>query len=80
MGNSVISEIKGYRKVVLKMTSGKEVTLTNVLYVPEIRKNLVSSSLLNNHGFQMVFDLDKFILSKSEMYVGKGICNALKVP
>ena len=72
MGNSATSDNKGQGKVVLKMTSGKELTLTNVLYVPEIRKNLVSGSLLNSHGFRLVFESDKFVLSKSEMYVGKG--------
>ena len=36
MGNSTTSEIKGQGKVVLKMTYGKELTLTNVLYVLEI--------------------------------------------
>ena len=72
IGNSTTSTIKGQGKVVLKMTYGKEVTLTNVLYVPEIHKNLVYGSLLNNHGFQMVFKQDKFVLSKSGMYVGKG--------
>ena len=54
------------------MTYGKEVALKNVLYVLEIRKNLVSSSLLNSHGFQMVFESDKFVLAKSRIYVGKG--------
>ena len=34
MGNSTTSDIKGQGKVVLKMTFGKELTLTNVLYVP----------------------------------------------
>ncbi|RVW41557.1 Retrovirus-related Pol polyprotein from transposon TNT 1-94 [Vitis vinifera] len=72
MGNSATSEIKGQGKVILKMTSGKELTLTNVLYVPEIRKNLVSGSLLNNHGFRLVFESNKVVLSKSGMYVGKG--------
>ncbi|KAL6331736.1 hypothetical protein AAG906_016732 [Vitis piasezkii] len=38
----------------------------------KIRKNLVSGSLLNNHGFRLVFESNKFILSKSGMYVGKG--------
>ena len=71
MGNSATSDIKWQGKVVLKMTSGKELTLTNVLYVPEIRKNLVSGSFLNSHGFRLVFEYDKFVLSKSEMYVGK---------
>ena len=69
MGNSATSEIKGQGKLVLKMTSRKELTLTNVLYVPKI---LVSDSLLNNHGFRLVFGSDKFVLSKSGMYVGKG--------
>ena len=72
MGNSATFEIKGQGKVILKMTSGKELTLTNVLYGPKIRKNLVSGSLLNNHGFQLVFESNKFVLSKSGMYVKKG--------
>ena len=44
----------------------------NVIYVLEIHKNLVSGSLLNSHGFRLVFESDKFVLSKSGMYVGKG--------
>ena len=52
MGNSITLEIKGQGKVVLKMTSGKDLTLINVLYVPDIRKNLVFGSLLNNHKFR----------------------------
>ena len=55
----------------LKITCRKELTLTNVLYVPKIRKNMVSGSLLNSHGFWMVFESDKFVLSKSGMYVEK---------
>ena len=51
MGNSATSDIKGRGTDILKMTSGKELTLTNVLYVPEICKNLVFGSLLNSHGF-----------------------------
>ncbi|GJS00384.1 retrovirus-related pol polyprotein from transposon TNT 1-94 [Tanacetum coccineum] len=58
--------------VILKMTFEKELKLTNVLYVLEIRKNLVSSWLLNKFGFRLVFKSDKFVLSKNQMYVGKG--------
>ena len=50
IGNFVTSEIKDQGRVVLKITSGNELTLTNALYVSKIRKNLVSGSLLNNHG------------------------------
>ena len=71
MGNSTTFKIKGQGKVVLKMTYEKELTLTNVLYMPEIRKHLVYDSFLNNHGFQLVFESNKFVLSKIEMYVGK---------
>ena len=75
MGNSTTFKIKGQGKVVLKMASRKELTLTNVLYVSEIQKNLVSSSLLNNNGFRLVFESNKFVISKSGMYVGKGYMN-----
>ena len=58
--------------MILKMTSGKNLTLKNVLYVPDIRKNLVSGSLLSKHGFRIIIESDKVILSKSSMFVGKG--------
>ena len=53
------------------MTYRKEVTLTNVLNVLEIHKNLVYCSLLNSHGFRMVFGSNKFVFSESGMCVGK---------
>ena len=53
------------------MTYRRELTLTNVLYIPEICKNLVFDYLLNSHGFRLVFESDKFVISKSGMYVGK---------
>ena len=72
MGNSSSSKVEGQGKVVLKMTSSKELTLNDVLHVPEIRKNLVSGSLLSKKGFKLVFVSDNFILTKNGMYVGKG--------
>ena len=54
------------------MTSGKTLTLKNVLHVPEIRKNLVSTSLMVKNGFKVVFVSDKVVISKNDMYVGKG--------
>ena len=72
MGNSSSSKVEGQGKVVLKMTSGKELTLNDVLHVLEIRKNLVSGSLLSKKGFKSLFVSDNFILTKNGMYVGKG--------
>ncbi|XP_070020492.1 uncharacterized protein [Nicotiana sylvestris] len=72
MGNNATAKIEGYGKIFLKMTSGKVLTLNNVLHVPTIRKNLVSISLLVKNGFKCVFVSDKVVVSKNEMYVGKG--------
>ncbi|VFQ77714.1 unnamed protein product [Cuscuta campestris] len=66
MCNFAQSEVQGVGKVKMKMTSGKKLTLNDVLYVRDIRKNLVQGSLLNKHGFRMVFESDKLILSKRE--------------
>ncbi|CAN1806123.1 Retrovirus-related Pol polyprotein from transposon TNT 1-94 [Linum perenne] len=60
------------------MTSGKAVTLTSVLHVHEIRKNLVSTSLLVKHEFKVVFVSDKVVISKNDMFVRKGyLCDGL---
>ena len=72
MGNSSTSKSEGIGKVVLKMTTGKFLTLKDVLHVLEIQKNLVSGSLLSKKGFKLVFESNKFSLFKSGMYMGKG--------
>lgn len=56
----------------LNFTSGKMLKLSNVYYAPEVRKIFVSDSLLNKFGFKLVFEADKFILSKGGMFVGNG--------
>ncbi|XP_048324683.2 receptor-like protein 43 [Ziziphus jujuba] len=58
MGNFAYLEIQGEGKIVLKMTFGKDLTLNNVLYVPDIRKNLVSRSLLSKHDFVVPDNLE----------------------
>ena len=52
MGNSSTSKIEGNGKVVQKTITGKYLTLKDVLHVPDIQKNLVSSSLLCKNGFK----------------------------
>ncbi|GKA43533.1 zinc finger, CCHC-type containing protein [Tanacetum coccineum] len=59
-------------KIYLVFTSGNTLTLNDVLYVPDIRKNLVSGSLLNKFGFKLVFESDKSIISKGGKFIGKG--------
>ncbi|PHT41242.1 hypothetical protein CQW23_20096 [Capsicum baccatum] len=72
MANSATAKVEGIGKVCLKMTSGKVLTLNNVLYVPELRRNLISVSLLDKNGFKCVTVSGKIVVSKGEMYVGKG--------
>ena len=67
MGNTVTKSIAGTEKVMLKMTSGKVLTLNNVLHVPTIRKNLVSVALLVKNGFKCVLVSDKAVISKNEI-------------
>ncbi|CAH9085725.1 unnamed protein product, partial [Cuscuta epithymum] len=72
MGNSSTVMIKGVGQVDLEFTSGKMLSITNVYRVPDVRKNLVSVALLNKHGFKLVFEGDKFVLTKGGVFVGKG--------
>jgi hypothetical protein len=44
------------KKVILKMTSRKFLTLNNIFHVYDIVKNLVLDLLLSKHGLKMVFD------------------------
>ena len=43
-----------------------------MFHIPEIRKNLVSASLLSKKEFKIVLESDKVIVTKSGMFVGKG--------
>ncbi|XP_026451934.1 uncharacterized protein LOC113352315 [Papaver somniferum] len=62
-GNEVVSannlhiKVIGKGTVELSFTSGKTVTLTNVLHVPGIVKNLVSGELVMNAGFKTYGDV-----------------------
>ncbi|GJU09291.1 retrovirus-related pol polyprotein from transposon TNT 1-94 [Tanacetum coccineum] len=70
MGNSATADIKGEGDVILKMTSEKELKLTNVLYVLEIRKNLVSGWLVNNEAIDQVCSIQ---MTEVENQLGKKI-------
>ena len=43
-----------------------------MLHVPEIRKNLIARSLMLKNGLKLVFESDKFVITKAGMYVGGG--------
>ncbi|PHT54634.1 hypothetical protein CQW23_03120 [Capsicum baccatum] len=54
MSNSATAKVEGIGKVGLKIPSGKVLTLNNVLYVSDLRRNLISVSLLDKNGFKCV--------------------------
>ncbi|KAK9726253.1 hypothetical protein RND81_05G202200 [Saponaria officinalis] len=72
VGNSSSAMITGKGKIFLKLTSGKTLALNNVLYVPSLRRNLVSGALLNKAGMKLVFEADKVVMSRNGEFVGKG--------
>nr|GEY01360.1 Pol polyprotein [Tanacetum cinerariifolium] len=72
MGNGTTLNIEGKWKAILKLTYRKDLVLSNVLHVPYINKNMISGHILSNKGFKLVFESDKFAITKGGVYVGKG--------
>nr|GEU87020.1 zinc finger, CCHC-type [Tanacetum cinerariifolium] len=75
MGDDHFAPVHGKGSVALEFSSGKTITLFNVLYVPKLRKDLVSGPMLNKCGYKLVYESDKYILSKSGVFVGFGYYN-----
>nr|GEW34956.1 retrovirus-related Pol polyprotein from transposon TNT 1-94 [Tanacetum cinerariifolium] len=78
MGDNHTSKERSYKKtedghedMKISFTSGKKLTLMNVLHVPNIRKNLVSGFKLCKSGVKAVIESDKVIMSKANVFVGK---------
>ena len=59
MGNSSTTKVVGQGKAILHLFSVKSLTLTEVLHVPDVQKNLVSGLVLINNGFKLVFEYQK---------------------
>ena len=72
LGDSHTIQALGSGEVELKFTSGKVLILKDVMHTPSIRKNLVSSFLLNKAGFKQTIVSDQYIISKKGIFVGKG--------
>ncbi|GJR89292.1 zinc finger, CCHC-type containing protein [Tanacetum coccineum] len=87
MGDDHFAPFHEKGSVVLEFSYEKSITLFNVLYVPKLRKNLISGPVLNKSGYKQVYESDKYILSKSGVFVefdcynnGMFILNLNKVP
>ena len=65
-------KVLGSGEVELKLTSRHVLTLKDVLYSPSMRKNLMSSFLLNKAGFKQTMESDNYVITKKRLFVGKG--------
>ena len=72
MGNASTVMIEGNGKIALGLTSGKDLVLIDVLHVPSLAKNLIFGPILSKKRFKIVFESDKFVITKGGVYVGKG--------
>ncbi|KAI5385267.1 hypothetical protein KIW84_072029 [Lathyrus oleraceus] len=54
MGDDHFAPVEGKGNVVLEFSSGKTIILFNVLYVPKLRKNLISGPVLNKLGYKLL--------------------------
>jgi hypothetical protein len=78
MGNGSRAAVQGVGRVDIKLTSEKTLSLKNVQHVPRINRNLISGFLLCRDGFKLVFESNKFIVSKFGLFIGKGyVCGGL---
>ncbi|KAL0395179.1 UNVERIFIED_CONTAM: hypothetical protein Slati_4484100 [Sesamum latifolium] len=64
LGDSHTTQVLGIGEVELKFTSGRILTLKDVLYTPSMRKNLMSSFLLNKAGFKQIMESDQYVITK----------------
>ena len=72
VGDNRSVPVSGKGKILLKLTSGKTLSLNNVLHVPHFRHNLISVHLLGKAGIKVLFDSGIVTLTKNEVFVGKG--------
>jgi hypothetical protein len=72
MGNGSRAALHRIGRVNLKLISRNTLSLKNVQHVPGINENRISGSLLCRVGFKLVFESNKFIVSKFGLFIGKG--------
>ena len=74
LGDAHTTQVLGNEYVELCFTSARILTLKDVFYTPSMRKNLMSSFLLNKVGFKQIIEFDQYVTVNKGIFVGKGVC------
>ncbi|VFQ97325.1 unnamed protein product [Cuscuta campestris] len=72
MGNEGRSQVVGIRVVVLETKTGMKLVLKNVRHAPDIRLNLISTSVLDDEGYVSTFGDGQCKLTKGSLIVAHG--------
>ena len=70
-----VTRVMDKGKIPLIFTSDKLLSLSNVLYVPSIRKKLISGMLPNKAELKTIVGDDIIVISHSGVFVEKGYLN-----
>lgn len=62
MGDDGKYHVSGEGMVMFQREHGSPITLSNVMYVPRLKNNLVSIAMLEDKGHDVVFSLGKVFL------------------
>ncbi|CAI5962244.1 unnamed protein product [Closterium sp. NIES-65] len=83
--NGALQDVQGRGTVALHGEAGKQVLIPDVLYVPGVRANLLSSGQLKEHGVKLQEDGDGMVLVSATgevlgraMYSGRVLCTDLR--
>ncbi|KAD5318121.1 hypothetical protein E3N88_18067 [Mikania micrantha] len=78
MGNGAKVHVEAQGDYVLKLPSGLEVILKNILYAPSLTRNIISVSLLRQYGYDFKFvDIDIHVSLNHMFYFKAKPCNGI---
>eukprot|EP00253_Pinus_taeda_P010402 PITA_10402 len=67
LGDNMKYPVKGVGNVSLKLNQGNTIHLKGVLYVPDLKKNLMSISTMENKGYMVIFSNGKVRVWKNNV-------------
>ena len=77
LGNNQVCQIKGIGKVKLKLDDGPIVILSEVRYIPEVKRNLISLGLLEKKGCSFYSFVGTLEVKKDGILMLKGTRNGI---